>query len=60
MRRREGGVVGQDENAGNVLRVCEFPRIKGHKPFDISLQWFKDMCGAIGQAAASEAYPVSS
>jgi len=56
--RREGGVVGMDENAGNVIRVCEFERIKGHKPFDVSLDWFKAMSAEIGQAGPSEAYPV--
>lgn len=58
--RREGGVVGQDENKGGELRVCEFPRIKGGKPFDTSVPWYKSMCSEIGQAAAADAYPISS
>ncbi len=32
--RGESGVVGQDEEAGDVLSVCAFPRIKGGKAFD--------------------------
>ena len=35
--RREGGVVGLDEDADDVLRVCEFSRIKGGKAFDTSV-----------------------
>ena len=31
------------------MRVIEFPRIKGHKPFDIDLPWFGEMLKAIGQ-----------
>jgi pyrophosphate--fructose-6-phosphate 1-phosphotransferase len=44
-----GGVIGEDENKNNELRACEFPRIKGGKPFDISETWFKDLLVAIGQ-----------
>jgi len=44
-----GGVVGEDENNNNELRANEFPRIKGGKPFDISVSWFKDLVAAIGQ-----------
>lgn len=47
--KREGGVIGHDENANNVLRACEFERIKGGKPFDTTQQWFKDLLAAIGQ-----------
>ncbi|MCL1909644.1 MAG: pyrophosphate--fructose-6-phosphate 1-phosphotransferase [Kiritimatiellaeota bacterium] len=44
-----GGVVGEDEDANNEIRACEFPRIKGGKPFDINVQWFGDLLAAIGQ-----------
>ncbi len=44
-----GGVVGQDENKGNVLRACEFERIKGGKPFNTNLPWFNDLLAAICQ-----------
>ena len=38
-----GGVIGHDEDQGNVLRAIEFPRIAGGKPFNIDepcLQWY--------------------
>jgi len=38
--RRESGVMGHDEDNGNVLRAIEFPRIKGGKPFNIDTDWF--------------------
>ncbi|MDR1265705.1 MAG: pyrophosphate--fructose-6-phosphate 1-phosphotransferase [Propionibacteriaceae bacterium] len=44
------GVVGQDEDAGDVLRVIEFPRIAGHKPFDLSQAWYQELLADIGQA----------
>ena len=50
-----GGVIGQDENRGNVLRACEFERIKGGKPFDISSKEFKSLLAAIGQPLAKPA-----
>ena len=34
---------------GDQLRLIEFERIKGGKPFDISLDWFKTMINEIGQ-----------
>ena len=47
--RREAGVIGHDEDQGNVLRAIEFPRIKGGKPFDIDAPWFVEMLKSIGQ-----------
>jgi pyrophosphate--fructose-6-phosphate 1-phosphotransferase len=47
--RREPGVIGHDEDNGNVLRAIEFPRIKGGKPFDIDAPWFENTLSAIGQ-----------
>jgi pyrophosphate--fructose-6-phosphate 1-phosphotransferase len=47
--RGESGVVGQDEEAGDELRVCEFPRIKGGKAFDVDEAWFVEVLDAIGQ-----------
>ena len=47
--RGESGVVGQDEEAGDALRVIEFPRIKGGKAFDTSQPWFRDLLREIGQ-----------
>ncbi|HAS50474.1 MAG TPA: pyrophosphate--fructose-6-phosphate 1-phosphotransferase [Gammaproteobacteria bacterium] len=48
--RREGGVIGHDEDRNNILRAIEFPRIKGGKPFDIETPWFTAMLQSIGQA----------
>jgi pyrophosphate--fructose-6-phosphate 1-phosphotransferase len=47
--RREGGVIGHDEDQGNVLRAIEFDRIKGGKPFDIDTPWFEELLASIGQ-----------
>ena len=47
--RREGGVIGHDEDNGDRLRAIEFPRIAGGKPFDIDVPWFGDLLAAIGQ-----------
>jgi pyrophosphate--fructose-6-phosphate 1-phosphotransferase len=55
--RRESGVVGQDEERGDVLRAIEFTRIKGGKPFDVQSPWFHELLRSIGQAFTS---PVAS
>lgn len=47
--RGESGVTGQDEDQGDELRVIEFPRIAGGKPFDIDQPWFEDLLASIGQ-----------
>jgi len=47
--RREGGVIGHDEDNGGVLRAIEFERIKGGKPFDLTVDWFQDLLSDIGQ-----------
>ena len=47
--KRQGGVIGHDEDNGNILRAIEFPRIKGGKPFDIDQPWFTEMLSEIGQ-----------
>lgn len=47
--KREGGVIGNDEDKNNVLRAIEFERIKGGKPFDVNADWFKQMMSEIGQ-----------
>ena len=47
--RGESGVVGQDEDAGDEIRVCEFSRVAGGKAFDTSVPWFGEMLEAIGQ-----------
>ena len=45
----QSGLSGLDEDHGNQLRLIEFERIKGGKPFYISLDWFKTMINEIGQ-----------
>jgi pyrophosphate--fructose-6-phosphate 1-phosphotransferase len=47
--RGESGVVGQDEERGDELRVIEFERIAGGKAFDVSVQWFTSLLRDLGQ-----------
>ncbi|MDO4888362.1 MAG: pyrophosphate--fructose-6-phosphate 1-phosphotransferase [Actinomycetaceae bacterium] len=51
--RGESGVIGNDEDNGDELRAIEFPRIKGHKAFDVTQQWFVDLMASIGQDIAA-------
>ena len=46
---RKGGLAGLDEDNQGNLRLIEFERIKGGKPFDTSLDWFQTMIDEIGQ-----------
>ena len=48
--RGESGVVGQDEERDDELRVIEFERIAGGKAFDASVPWFTDLLRDLGQA----------
>ena len=54
---RGSGVCALDEDQGHVMRCIEFPRIKGGKPFDTSLEWFQTMLTEIGQPIP-DAFPV--
>jgi pyrophosphate--fructose-6-phosphate 1-phosphotransferase len=47
--RGEPGVIGHDEERGDVLRAIEFPRIAGGKAFDVTEPWFVAMLAEIGQ-----------
>ena len=47
--RGESGVTGQDLEQGDELRVIEFPRIAGGRPFDIDDPAFTELLAAIGQ-----------
>jgi len=47
--RKEGGVIGHDEDQENILRAIEFDRIKGGKPFDIDQPWFEELLLGMGQ-----------
>ncbi len=51
----EPGVIGNDEERGDELRAIEFERIAGHKPFDISQDWYQELLADIGQAAPTPA-----
>jgi pyrophosphate--fructose-6-phosphate 1-phosphotransferase len=53
--RGESGVIGEDEERGGELRAIEFSRIKGGKRFDVSLPWFTDLLGELGQPLGSPA-----
>lgn len=52
--RREGGVIGHDEDRNNMLRAIEFDRIKGGKPFDIDTPWFEELLARIGQVKGAK------
>ena len=43
------GVIGPDEDASAKSRACEFPRIKGGKPFNVRKGSFRKMLSEIGQ-----------
>ena len=49
------GVIGHDEERGDVLRAIEFERIAGHKAFDISQPWFTEVMEKVGQKVAPAA-----
>ncbi len=53
----EPGVIGHDEDNGDVLSVIAFDRIAGGKPFDITQQWYLDLLAEIGQPAPVAAPP---
>ncbi len=44
-----GGVVGKDEDDHNLLRACEFERVKGGKPFNVRNSRFRKLLRQIGQ-----------
>ena len=43
----KNGVIGWDEDNKNKLSCIDFNRIKGGKPFDTSLDWYKKMMNEI-------------
>ena len=57
--RGEPGVIGHDEENGDVLSAIAFDRIKGGKPFDISQSWYKDLLEAVGQPSPVAAPPAA-
>ncbi len=54
--RREGGVIGHDEDHGDRLRAIEFDRIAGGKPFNIDVPWFGELLEEIGQTKGDKAH----
>ena len=45
----KSGLAGLDDNQDSQLQLIDFERIKGGKPFDVSLDWYKSMLQEIGQ-----------
>ena len=45
----ESGVAGLDDDHRQELRLIEFERIKGGKPFDVKTDWYQSMLKEIGQ-----------
>lgn len=45
----ESGLAGLDDNQDSQLKLIDFKRIKGGKPFDTSLDWYQSMLKKIGQ-----------
>ncbi|MDY5153789.1 pyrophosphate--fructose-6-phosphate 1-phosphotransferase [Actinobaculum suis] len=43
------GLIGHDEENGNILTNIEFSRVAGHKAFDITTDWFVETMRSIGQ-----------
>ena len=46
---KESGVAGLDDEKNSELGLIDFDRIKGGKPFDFALDWYKGMLAEIGQ-----------
>ena len=46
---QKSGVIGKDMDENDELVLIDFNRIKGGKPFDHSLSWFKEVLLDIGQ-----------
>jgi len=44
------GVIGHDEEDGDRLKAIAFPRIAGHKPFDVTTPWYTELLEDIGQS----------
>ena len=47
--RGASGVIGQDEEANDVMKAIDFTRIAGAKPFDVHQDWFAQMLCEIGE-----------
>ena len=45
----KSGLAGLDDDQNSQLQLIDFKRVKGGKPFDISLGWYQSMLKEIGQ-----------
>src|SRR5699024_12348812 len=45
----DSGLIGHDEERGDVLRAVEFERVAGHQAFDVSQPWFHEVMERTGQ-----------
>ena len=50
----KAGVIGEDEENGNVLTNIAFDRIKGGKAFDLETDWYQQTLAGIGQPAPTK------
>jgi pyrophosphate--fructose-6-phosphate 1-phosphotransferase len=50
------GLVGMDEDQGNIIRACEFERVAGAKPFDHEVSWFRALLGDIEQPVGTPSH----
>ncbi len=45
----QSGVIGLDDDKNGELGLIDFERIKGGKPFDCQVNWFRELLAEIGQ-----------
>ena len=45
----ESGVAGLDDEKNSEMNLIDFHRIKGGKPFDVTMDWYQSMLNEIGQ-----------
>ena len=45
----QSGVVGMDDEKDGKLSLIDFQRIKGGKPFDSNVDWYRELMAEIGQ-----------
>jgi len=50
----KSGVAGLDEEHQDALRLIEFERIRGGKPFNTQQDWFQNLLRGIGQEISTE------
>ena len=46
---KESGVAGLDDEKNSEINLIDFHRIKGGKPFDVTMDWYQSMLNEIGQ-----------